>query len=80
MMTRWQTLGVAAVTMLSGLTGCVFGEESDWGTLSGSERFHRIMDEIEVLELPYAAPWYHDPAIVRRQGAVTLLRWAAPFL
>jgi hypothetical protein len=29
MMTRWQTLGVAAATLLSGLTGCVFGEESD---------------------------------------------------
>jgi len=35
----------------------VFGEESDWGTLSGSGRFHRIMDEIELLGLPYAAPW-----------------------
>jgi len=35
----------------------VFGEGSDWGTLSGSERFHRIMDEIELLGLPYAAPW-----------------------
>lgn len=35
----------------------VFGEESDWGTLSGFERFNRIMDEIVLLGLPYAAPW-----------------------
>jgi len=35
----------------------VFGEESDWGTLSGSQRFHRIMDELQLLGLPYAAPW-----------------------
>jgi len=33
------------------------GAESDWPTLSGSERFHRVMDELQLLGLPYAAPW-----------------------
>ena len=32
-------------------------ERSDWGTLSGSGRFHRIMDELQLLGLPFAAPW-----------------------
>ena len=35
----------------------VSSAESDWGTLSGSERFHRVMDELQLLGLPYAAPW-----------------------
>lgn len=34
MMTRCQALGVASLMMLSGLTGCVFGEESDPPVLS----------------------------------------------
>lgn len=33
----------------------VLGEESDWGTFSGSERFHRVMDELQLLGLPYGA-------------------------
>lgn len=35
----------------------VFGEESDWHTLTGSQRFERIMNELEFLGLPYARPW-----------------------
>ena len=29
MMNRWRSLGVASLIVLSGLSGCVFGEESD---------------------------------------------------
>jgi hypothetical protein len=29
MMNRWRTLGVASLVLLSGLSGCVFGEESE---------------------------------------------------
>jgi len=37
--------------------GQVFGEETDWHTLTGSQRFERIMNELEFLRLPYARPW-----------------------
>lgn len=35
----------------------VLGEESDWPTLTGSQRFERVMDELALLGLPYARPW-----------------------
>lgn len=34
-----------------------FGDPGDWGTLGGPERFERVMDELELLGLPIAAPW-----------------------
>ena len=35
----------------------VFGTPGDWHTLSGPERCERVMDELELLGLPYARPW-----------------------
>jgi len=35
----------------------VFGDPGDWHTLTGSQRFERVMDELNLLGLPYAAPW-----------------------
>jgi len=37
--------------------GQVFSEESDWPTLTGSQRFDRVINELEFLGLPYARPW-----------------------
>jgi hypothetical protein len=34
MITRWQALSMASATWLAGLSGCVFGEESDHPVLS----------------------------------------------
>jgi len=35
----------------------VFGTPGDWHTLSGPQRFERVMDELRILGLPLAAPW-----------------------
>lgn len=35
----------------------MYGTPGDWDTLTGPERFERVMDELELLGLPYAAPW-----------------------
>jgi len=35
----------------------VFGTPGDWHTLTGPQRFERVMDELRILGLPLAAPW-----------------------
>lgn len=35
----------------------VSGTPGDWGSLTGPQRFERVMDELRILELPLAAPW-----------------------
>lgn len=35
----------------------VNGTPGDWGSLTGPQRFERIMDELRILGLPLAAPW-----------------------
>lgn len=35
----------------------VFGDPGDWHTLTGPQRFERVMDELELLGLPIARPW-----------------------